>query len=205
MTTATKPAKRPGNVHLLLRPLRQAPRLVPASPRQGVPRPLASGQGRQGAPEARHRQDQGAAWPARRLRLRHRAGLRHRRLRDGDVVHAGRARRRRAGLGELRQGLGDGHRQAAQAQGPARARGRVRQAARSRQGRFRARRAVHVERHHVRACAFPTATGSRPSAAGSPSPMPPRPSSRSRSTGRRSMSPPSPGRRCWAGRPRTAC
>ena len=29
MTAATKPAKRPGNVHLLFRPLRQAPRLVP--------------------------------------------------------------------------------------------------------------------------------------------------------------------------------
>ena len=39
----------------------------PPSPRQGVPRPLAPRQGRQGAPEARHRQDQGDPRPARRL------------------------------------------------------------------------------------------------------------------------------------------
>ena len=50
-----------------------------------------------------------------RLPHRHRAGLRHRRGRDGDVVDARRARRRHARLGELRRGLGHRRRQAAQA------------------------------------------------------------------------------------------
>ena len=61
----------------------------------------------------------------------------------------GAARRRRAGLGELRRGLGDGRHQAAQAEGPAHHQGRLRQAARPRAGRFQPRRAVHLERHHL--------------------------------------------------------
>ena len=54
-------------------------------------------------------------------------------------------------------------------------RGRVRQAARSRQGRFRAATCCSPGTAPPRACACPTATGSRPSAAGSPSSTPPRP------------------------------
>jgi hypothetical protein len=50
---------------------------------------------------------------------RHRAGLRHRRGRDGAVVAARRARRRHAGLGKLRRGLGHRRRQAAEAEGRA--------------------------------------------------------------------------------------
>ncbi len=49
------------------------------------------------------------------LPRRHRARLRHRRLRDGDVVDARRAPRRHAGLGELRPGLGHRRDQAAEA------------------------------------------------------------------------------------------
>ena len=79
----------------------------------------------------------------------HRARLRHRRLRDGHVDHAGPARRRRARLGELRRGLGHRHDEAAQAQGPARHQGRLRQAARSRASRLQPRRGVHLERHHL--------------------------------------------------------
>ena len=114
-------------------------------------------------------------------------------------------RRRCAGLGELRQGLGDRRRQAAQDQGPARDRGRVRPAARSRQGRFRPRRALHLERHHI----------GRARAQRRLDPGQARRAHLHRRhlghlgaadrLGRRSMSPPTPGRRCWAGRRRTAC
>ena len=52
-----------------------------------------------------------------RLPHRHRAGLRHRRGRDGAVVAARRAAGHHAGLGILRRRLGHRRRQAAQAQG----------------------------------------------------------------------------------------
>ena len=52
-----------------------------------------------------------------RLPHRHRAGLRHRRGRDGAVVAARRAAGDHAGLGIVRRGLGHRRRQAAQAQG----------------------------------------------------------------------------------------
>ena len=206
MTTATKPAIAPGRYAFLLRPLRQAPRLVPEKPGKRVPRPLAPRQGRQGAPEARHRQDQDAARPAARLPLRHRAGLRHRRLRDGDVDHAGSARRRCAGLGELRRGLGDRRHQAAQAQGPAHHRRpstascpTSRKVDFSRDvlftwngttvGRARAERRLDPRQPRgpdLRGCHL-------------------RRASRRTSPGTRSMCSPTPGRRCWAARRRTAC
>ena len=110
-----------------------------------------------------------------------------------------------AGLGELRRGLGDGRDQAAQAGRPAHSQGRVRQATRSRPGGFQPRRAVHLERHHIRRARAERRLDRGRPRRGSPSPTPPPPYSRSTSRGRRSMSPPSPGRRRWAARPRTAC
>ena len=56
---------------------------------------------------------------------------------------------RRAGVGILRPRLGDRRGQAAQAQRRAHHQGRLRQAARPRPGRFRSRRGLHLERHHV--------------------------------------------------------
>ena len=56
-----------------------------------------------------------------------------------------------------------------------------------------------------RACACRMATGLRPIATASPSATPPRRSLRWTCRGTNSMSSPSPGRRCWAARPRTAC
>ena len=62
-------------------------------------------------------------------RDRHRAGLRHRRGRDGDVVAARRRARRHARLGELRRRLGDRRRQAAEAERRAHPQGRLRRIA----------------------------------------------------------------------------
>ena len=174
MTTATKPAKRPAYIAFLLRPLRQAPRLVPPKPRKRVPRPLAPRQGRQGAPEARHRQDQGAAGPARRLSVRHRARLRHRRLRDGHVDHARPARRRCAGLGELRRGLGDGRHQAAQARRTCASSRPSTASCPTSPRSISAATCSSPGTAPPRACACPTATGSPPTARASPSSMPPR-------------------------------
>ena len=116
------------------------------------------------------------------------------------VVAAGRARRRHAGLGKLRRGLGHRCGEAAEAQGRAQAAGALRRAARSRRGRFRPRRGLHLERHDLgRARAERRLDPGRPRGpdhlrrdlgglrAG-------------RSTWTSSMSSPSPGRRCWAAR-----
>ena len=56
---------------------------------------------------------------------------------------------RPAGLGKLRRGLGHRRRQAAQAQGRARAQGAVRPDRRPRGGRLGARRGLHLERHDL--------------------------------------------------------
>ena len=77
-------------------------------------------------------------------------GVRYRRHRDGDVVALGRPRRRCAGLRELRGAVGHRHHQAVETAGRARARGRLRRAARSRPGGSRARHRLYLERHHVR-------------------------------------------------------
>ena len=55
------------------------------------------------------------------------------------------------------------------------------------------------------ACACRTRSGSQATGEGSPSAMRPLPCSRKGSTGRSSMPRPSPGRRCWAGRRSTGC
>ena len=205
MTTATKPAKRPAHTHFSSGPCAK--------------RPGWSLQKLENAFLGRsHRAKEGKArlklaidktkallGPPARLPVRHRARLRHRRLRDGHVDHARSARRRRAGVGKLRRGLGDGCRQAAQAERPAHHQGRVRQAARPRPGRFQPRRALHLERHHLGRARAQRRLDPGQSRRASRSSMRPRRCSRSKSPGTRSMSSPSPGRRCWAAKPRTAC
>ena len=117
----------------------------------------------------------------------------------------GAARRRCAGVRELRRGLGHRCGEAASPAGCARAVGAVRPAAGPRRGRFRPRRGVSVERHDLRrARAERRLDRARP-----PGPDDLRchvrgvRDARCRGTG--SMSSPGPGRRCWAARRRTAC
>ena len=117
MTTPAAPGRSAGKPQFLLRSLRQAPRLVAGGAEGRRARPLAPRQDRQGQAQAGHRPHARSAAGAGRLPHRHRAGLRHRRRRDGAVVAARRARRRRAGLGKLRPRLGHRRGQAAQAQG----------------------------------------------------------------------------------------
>ena len=132
------------------------------------------------------------------------AGLRHRRLRDGDVVPPRRARHRPARLGELRRGLADRRARPVEAPGPADPARRVRRLpdlARCRPNATRCSPGTAPPR----ACACRTATGSPTGARGSRSAMRPRPRSPSTCPGTSSMSRPTPGRRCWAARRSTAC
>ena len=177
-----------GRAAFLLRPLRQAPRMEPASPHRRSPRTLAPLEDRQGEAQARHRSHPRGARGSRRLPDRHRAGLRHRRGRDGAVVAARRAPRHHDGVGIVRRRLGDRRRQAAQAQGRDRAQGRLRRASRSLQGRFRDRRGVHLERHHLRRARPERRLDPRRTGRGSRSATPPPPASRRRSTSPSSMS-----------------
>ena len=84
-----------------------------------------------------------------RLPHRHRAGVRHRRRRDGAVVAARRPRRRHGRLGILRRRLGHRCGQAAQAAGYQAHRGRLWRTARSLDHRLFARCGLHVERHDL--------------------------------------------------------
>ena len=200
--TAAKPGVRPVDPALLVRPLRQAPRLEPASPHRRRSRTLAPRQDRQGEAQARHRPHPRGAGSAGRLSHRHRAGVRHRRGRDGAVVAARRARPvDHAGLGELRRRLGHRRRQAAQAQGrDARSRRLTASCPISRKVDFDTRRRLHLERHHLgRARAERRLDRGRPRG----------PDDLRRHLGglradarlgTSSMSSPSPGRRCWAAR-----
>ena len=116
MTTAM-PAVRPRCAAFFIRPLRQAPRLDPASPLRRLPRTLAPLEAGQGEAQARHRSDPRSAAGAGRLSHRHRAGVRYRRGRNGAVVAARPAPGDHAGLGIVRRRLGQRRRQGAQAQG----------------------------------------------------------------------------------------
>ena len=106
------------------------------------------------APEARARLGEVLARSRRLLGLpddyrdRPRAGLRYRRLRDGAVEPARRARRRRDRVRELRPGLAERRRLAAQDRGSPPAAGRLWRAAAAR-ARPGARPGVHLERHHL--------------------------------------------------------
>ncbi len=106
-----------GRAAFLLRPLRQAPRLEPASPHRRGSRTLPPIEDRQGEAQARHRSHPRNARSSGRLPHRHRAGVRYGRGRDGAVVAARRAAGHHAGLGIVRRRLGDRRCQAAQAQG----------------------------------------------------------------------------------------
>ncbi len=172
-----------GRSALLLRPLRQAPRLEPLSPHRRRSRTLAPIEDRQGEAQARDRSHPRGARSPRRLPHRHRAGLRHRRGRDGAVVAARRATGHHARLGIVRRRLGERRRQGAQAQGRDGAQGRLRRASRSRQGRSGVRRGLHLERHHLGRAGAERAIGSPPIGRVSPFAMPPRPASRRRSIG----------------------
>ena len=123
--TVAMPSRAAVRAAFLVRPLRQAPRLEPASPHRRGSRPLAPLEDRQGQAQARHRSDPRDARGPGRLSHRHRPGLRYRRGRDGAVVAARRAAGHRAGLGILRRRLGHRRHQAAQAQGRDRAQGAV--------------------------------------------------------------------------------
>src|SRR5437588_467166 len=72
----------------LFRPLRQAPRLEPASPHRRCPRTLSPLENRQGQAQARHRSHARGARSSGRLPHRHRTGLRHRSRRNRAVVAA---------------------------------------------------------------------------------------------------------------------
>ncbi len=136
---------------VLLGSLRQAPGLDRRGGRRPrLPRPQPPRRQAEGPAQGRHRPHRPPARRPRRLPRRHRPRLRHRRLRDGDVVAARRPPRRHAGLGELRRGLGHRRDQAAQARRRPRAHGPLRRPPRPRAGPPRRRRLLHLERHHLR-------------------------------------------------------
>ena len=111
------PHVRPACAAFFVRPLRQAPRLEPASPHRRRAGTLAPIEDRQGEAQARHRSHPRRPASSGRLPHRHRAGVRYRRGRDGAVVAARRPAGDHAGLGIVRRRLGDRRRQAAQAEG----------------------------------------------------------------------------------------
>ena len=162
------------------------------------------GSARQGAARRSDRAHACAARPPRRLPARHRPRVRHRRDGDGDLVAARHAPGHHAGVGELRRRLGHRRRQAAQARrrDPHR---RLRRDCRSRRRSIRRATSSSPGTARPAACACPMPTGSRPTAPACPSATRPRPRSRRTSTGRRSMSAPSAGRRRSAAKRRTAC
>ena len=149
MTTIATPDVRPANPRFSSGPCSKRPGWTPEALADAAARPLAPRQDRQGQAQAGHRPHPRSAAGAGGPPHRHRAGLRHGRRRDGAVVAARRARRRHARLGELRRGLGDGRRQAAEARRRPHDHGRLRQAPGPFHGRFRPRRGLHLERHDL--------------------------------------------------------
>ena len=143
------PSTRPQNPRFGSGPTAKRPGWSLAAARRGAAGPLASSAGRKARLDEVIERSRQHARHAGRLAARHRARFRHRRLRDGDVEPARRARRRRPGLRELRRGLGHRLREAAAARRPARAPRRLRRAARPRGRRSRLATSVHLERHHV--------------------------------------------------------
>ena len=194
----------PARPHFSSGPCAKPPGWSADRARHSRARPLAPRRDRQGQARRSDRAHACAAQASRRLPARHRPRLRHRRDGDGDLVAARDAAGDDARVGELRRRLGHRRRQAAQA----RRRDPHRRLWRDRRPRRdRSRRATSSSPGTARpaASACPTPTGSPPTAPACPSATRPRPPSRRTSTGRRSMSAPSAGRRRSAARPRTAC
>ncbi len=150
----------------LVRPLRQAPRLEPASPHRRRSGTFAPVEDRQGEAQARHRPHPRDSRRSRRLSHRHRAGVRHRRGRDGAVVAARRAAGHHAGVGIVRRRLGDRRRQAAQAQGREGSQGRLRRIAGPRARSISRPTWCSPGTAPPPACACRMPTGSRPTGQG---------------------------------------
>ena len=188
MTTLAKPAQRPARPEFSSGPCAKRPRLDPRKSQKRRPGSLAPLEAGQGAPEGRHRPDARSAGSARRLPDRHRRRLGHRRRRNGDVVDAGRPPGATDGLRVLRQGLGHGRHQAAEAAERRGAR-RARTASCPTPPRsIRPRTWSSPGTAPPRASAFRTPTSSRPTVKASPSATPPAPPSPRTWTGPSSMS-----------------
>ena len=161
----SKPGVRPVIPALLLRPLRQAPRLGSEKPSPTPRWPFAPRQARQGQAR-RHRPDARGAGSAGGLPHRHRARLRHRRGGDGDVVAAGRAAGRCwPGRVSAKAGSPTSDK-AAEAEGCRGRRSRIWRTARSVEGRFGKLTWCSPGTAPPPACTCRTATGSRKTAKG---------------------------------------
>ena len=165
MTIAT-PAVRPTVPHFSSGPCAKRPGWSPQALHGRLPRTLASLQAGQGEAQARHRSDPRDSSGPGRLPHRHRAGLRHRRRRDGAVVAARPAPGDDAGLGILRRRLGDRRRQGAQAQGRDGAQAPPTANCPISPGSIRRATSCSPGTARPRACASPTPTGSPPTAPG---------------------------------------
>ena len=155
--TIAMPGVRPAIPHFSSGPCAKRPGWSLTALTDAAARTLAPVETRQGEAQARHRPDPRSPGSAGRLQDRHRAGLRHRRRRDGVVVDARRAAGHRAGLGILRRRLGHRHRETAQAEGHQSPEGAVWRIAGSVQGRFRRPTWYSPGTAPPRACACRTA------------------------------------------------
>ena len=103
-----------GKSRFLLRPLRQAPRLLAGRPRRRATRPQPPRRSAKGPPRRGHSALARHPWHPARLAARHRPCVRHRRDGNGALVAAGRPRRRRRRLRKFWRRLGERRPQAAQ-------------------------------------------------------------------------------------------
>ena len=150
MTTHTKPGLRPANPNFSSGPCAKRPGWSVEALKNCRARPFPPRQDRQDQARTGDRTDAGNSPGSSGLPHRHRAGVGHRRGRDGAVVAARRARRRHGRLGELWLRLGHRCGQAAEACRRAQDRGRLWPIARPGEDRLRSRCGLHLERHHVR-------------------------------------------------------
>ena len=154
--TISKPALRPVIPAVFLRPLRQDPGLdpQPLSTLRSWAARIARASGKARLKRAIELTREVLEVPADYLH-RHRSGLRYGCGRNGHVVAAGRARRRHAGLGKLRRGLGHRCGEAAEAQGRAQAAGALWRACRISPASISTTMWSSPGTARPRACAFP--------------------------------------------------